>query len=440
MQFHAEYNWLNSYLNNDSFWLEDVISWDESFDLLLSDYTIYHFLTSAFFVNSHFFLDSCTKMSFLDVLFFSETDTFNASRELFDFVMWDHLSFISNNFFHSQFLFYTDYQNFFVLVLHNSPELTLALADFMNSYWVSATLSYLPSASFDIFTDTLVTYSEELNTLMILFVIFMWLFILCIAIFRNTKWSNSVDHYLGRINSWLFNLSRENRFQLEALCKVFFLIFFYAGMMILTFDDDQEEGIESFNQFLFYFFGLTIFYVIFQASIHSLSFLEASITEGRTLLFIVSQFRRDIVNVFAILFRCLTLFARLNIYDLNDDITDSYYIFLGDFDDDEYFSDLFFSINSVLFFDNDNLDDRSFFFENEMDISFDPFSLYFIIWGKLALSFFFLIEELARVALALYVMFLIVFEVQSVNRSYVEDNYLTNKSTTFGTNGFNNLK
>jgi len=150
-------------------------------------------------------------------------------------------------------------------------------------------------------------------------------------------------------------------------------------MMIFTFDDDQEESIEAFDQFLFYFFILTIFYVIFQASIHSLSFLEASIKEGRTVVFIVSQFRRDVVNVFAILFRCITLFARLNIYDLNDDITDSYYIFLGDFDDDEYFSDLFFSINSVLFFDNDNLTDRSFFFENEMDINFDLFSLYFII-------------------------------------------------------------
>ncbi len=440
MQFYSEYNWLSSYLNNDSFWLEDVISWDESFDLLLSDYTVYHFLTSSFFINSHFFLDSCTKMSFLDILFFSETDTFNNSRELFDFIMWDHLSFISTNFFYSQFLFYTDYQNFFVLVLHNSPELTLALVDFTNSYWVNATLNYLPSAAFDTFTDSLINSSEELNTLLMLFVLFIWLLILFINIVRNNKWTNATEHYLGRINTWLFSLSKENRFQLEALCKVFFLLLLYTSMMIFTFDDDQEESIEFFNQFLFYFFGLTIIYIIVQSSIHSLSFLEASVAEGRTVLFIVSQFRRDFVNVFAVLFRCLTLFARLNIYDLNDDITDSYYIFLGDFDDDEYFNDLFFSINSVIFFDNDNLDDRSFFFENELDINFDFFSLYFIMWGKLALSFFFLIEELARITLALYVMFLIVFEVQSVNRSYTEDNYLYTKGSEFKNQGFNNLK
>jgi hypothetical protein len=70
---------------------------------------------------------------------------------------------------------------------------------------------------------------------------------------------------------------------------------------------------------------------------------------------------------------------RLNIYDIVDDIFDSYYIFVGDFDDDEYFSDLFFPIFSVMFFDTDVNDDRSFFFEDEVDFSNDLFSLYFIM-------------------------------------------------------------
>jgi len=55
MKFNAEFNWLESYLDNDSLWLEDVLNWDETFDLILSDYNIFSFLTSAFFVNSHFF-------------------------------------------------------------------------------------------------------------------------------------------------------------------------------------------------------------------------------------------------------------------------------------------------------------------------------------------------------------------------------------------------
>ena len=56
-------------------------------------------------------------MSFLDVLLLSEADSFNSSRELFDFVMYDTLSYLSTTFFFSQTLYYTDYQDFFVVVL-----------------------------------------------------------------------------------------------------------------------------------------------------------------------------------------------------------------------------------------------------------------------------------------------------------------------------------
>jgi hypothetical protein len=39
------------------------------------------------FLNSHFFLDSLTKLSFLDILLLSESNQTNSSRELFDYVM-----------------------------------------------------------------------------------------------------------------------------------------------------------------------------------------------------------------------------------------------------------------------------------------------------------------------------------------------------------------
>ena len=122
---------------------------------------------------------------------------------------------------------------------------------------------------------------------------------------------------------------------------------------------------------------------------------------------------------------------RLNIYDLLDDILDSYYIFVCDFDDDEYFSELFFSIFSVMFFDTDNNDDRSFFFEDELDFSADLFSIYFIVWSKFVLFLFFALEEVARVLLAFYVVYLIIFEIQAVNRTFVEDLYIFNKRSVF---------
>jgi hypothetical protein len=39
----------------------------------------------------------------------------------------------------------------------------------------------------------------------------------------------------------------------------------------------------------------------------------------------------------------------------------------------------------------------------------------------------FILEEIARVSLALYVTYLLIFEINAVNRSYVEDRYLVVK-------------
>ena len=202
-------------------------------------------------------------------------------------------------------------------------------------------------------------------------------------------------------------------------------------MMIATFDDDQEEILEFFNGMCFNFFILLFFYLVFKYSIHFFSFLEASVAEGRTASFIAKQFVRDGLNTFAFILRTLILMVRLNVYDMVDDFLDSYYIFLGDFDDDEYFIDLFFSMFTVMFFDTDNNDDRSFFLEDEMDLAGDLFAIYFVVWGKFALFLFFIIEEVLRMVLALYISYLIIFEVHSVNRSFVEDTYFTTKRSKF---------
>jgi hypothetical protein len=54
----------------------------------------------------------------------------------------------------------------------------------------------------------------------------------------------------------------------------------------------------------------------------------------------------------------------------------------------------------------------------------DFFSLYFLLWSKFVLFFFFALDEIARVFLAFYLVYLMIFEIQSVNRSYTEESYL----------------
>jgi hypothetical protein len=69
----------------------------------------------------------------------------------------------------------------------------------------------------------------------------------------------------------------------------------------------------------------------------------------------------------------------MNVYDTLEDFFDSYYIFVGDFDDDEYLNELLFSLNNTLFFTIDNQDDRSFLLEDENDFTNDLFYLYFLV-------------------------------------------------------------
>lgn len=181
-----------------------------------------------------------------------------------------------------------------------------------------------------------------------------------------------------RLNSYLFSASRELRLQLEAVYTLIFIFVLYVSMMIATFDDDQEELFEFFHGSSFYLFLAVFVYFLYKYSLHYFSFLEAS-EGGSRLVGLITQFAKDLANTFALSLRFGVLMLRLNIYDFLDDAIDSYYIFVCDFDDDEYFSELFFSVFSVLFFDLDNNDDRSFFFEDELDFSIDLFSLYFIL-------------------------------------------------------------
>jgi hypothetical protein len=149
--------------------------------------------------------------------------------------------------------------------------------------------------------------------------------------------------------------------------------------MIATFDDDQEEFLEIFNGMCFYLFSFLLVYFLYKYSIHYFAFLEASVNEGKGLNFAYTQFAKDALNTFAFVLRFFVLILRLNIYDSLDDFYDSYYIFVGDFDDDEYFVDFFGSLMSVMFFDSDVNDDRAFLLEDELDVIFNPLTLYFIV-------------------------------------------------------------
>jgi hypothetical protein len=194
----------------------------------------------------------------------------------------------------------------------------------------------------------------------------------------------------------------------------------------MAFDDDQEEVIEFIDTSFFNFLTIIIVFMLYRYSIHYFSFLEASISEGNAVKYVV-QVGKDTVNTISIFLRFYLLALRINIYDLLDDVMDSYYCLLIDFDDDEYFSELLLSIHGTLFFTNDNHDDRSFLLEDENGFMGDFFYLYFLIFGKIVFFLVFMIEEAGKVFLGFFISFLIIFEMHAVNCSYREDLYVNIK-------------
>lgn len=387
-------------------------------------------MTAAFFLNTHHFLDWFVKLSTLDALFIQDLDADLVSASLFNALAWDYSLLFSNVVFSLPSLFYADFQDVLTTLTFYSPELILAVHDSVAVHWLNSVIRHAPASSFDIYQDLTSTAASEFTEYLTSFVPFVIYTVLLVSLVRITPLMSSTDAYASRAYLYLYSMSTEVRFQFEAALQTFFFVFLYTSMMIATFDDDQEELLEFFNCMCYYFFLFTMVYYLYKYSIHYFSFLEPAKGDTKSTS-PFSQFLFDALNMIAFVMRFLVLMVRLNIYDGVDDVLDSYYIFMADFEEEEYFSDTFFSLFSVMSFDTDVNDDRSFLFEDEMDFSADLFTLYFLVWGKFAYFWMFILEEIARVSLALYVTYLLIFEINSVNRSYCEDNHFTSKRASF---------
>jgi hypothetical protein len=232
---------------------------------------------------------------------------------------------------------------------------------------------------------------------------------------------------MNRLYYYFYTVAVEFRLQFDMTLQLVFFFFFYWVVMLIIFDTDKEEFIESFNLSLFYFFLSIILFFLIKYSYHYFSFLEASVVEGRSVLFISKQFVRDVSNTLALFLRFFLLLFRLNIYDSLDDFYDSYYIFVGDFDEDDYLTENVLPLISNLMYTQDNNSDKVFMLEEEHVFFLDFFYIYFLIWGKLFFFLFLLVEEVLRVSLAIYIIYLIVLDVHAVNASYTEDLYLIKK-------------
>lgn len=308
------------------------------------------------------------------------------------------------------------------------PNVILNFNMFFYTEMLTTTMYQLPTSIYLLFADSSVSLFLNYGEFLFLFYFFLVFICLTLASLALLKTFFPTNFFLIKFFLVLFSLQILLRLDWNALFKTFFLISFYWIFLLSSFDDDFEELIELINSAYFFFFVNLIIFLFIKYSIHYFAFLEASLSEGTSITLILKQFLRDFINSFALLLRFFVLIFRLNIYDTLDDFYDSYYVYFGDFDEDEYYDELFFSI-IFFYFSYDNFDDKSCFFEEEFDWVYCLFFIYYIFVTKLFFFFFFIIEEILRLTLAFYICYLIIAEVHAVNTSLNESFFFKKKTS-----------
>ena len=415
------YSWTSSTsLIDTPYVLLNNLNWEDSSFLLENDlFFIIDLLTSSF-LSVYFSHMGFSNLSFLDLsLIGFDTSRLLSQSLLFDFVCWFDSFNISTS------LWFMSYSTDYLMLESMSEESTALFIFSFVSYLNIFTLTLLPSSLYD-------NFFLNLNFILLDYMVFFkWFifFILFLYLFRPLRLLNtqlSFYYSLSRFFVFTTSLSFENRISSDlSISLISFLLFIWV-LLLMSFDDIFGEVIDLFHGFLVVLLIFIILFLLVKYSIHYFSFLENTVSEGYSTSYFSKQMVRDLSNTFALFLRFFLLLFRLNIYDGLDDFLDSYYIFFCDFDEDSYFDEDMLGTNFYHYF-KDNQEDNVFFHPNEQDWLYDIFSRYWIMWSKLFLFLFFIVEEAFRIGLALYIFYLIIFEVHSVNLSYVEDLFISNK-------------
>jgi hypothetical protein len=323
-------------------------------------------------------------------------------------------------------MWYTDSQTFCSVALRHSPELVSAVNDFFVAYTNPFLLSYATTAASYVFSDYSSSLIQRALNLAALICLAAWLGTFFFSILRLLSWHHALEAYSTRLTLYLASLSKENRIQVESLLLTTLLFTTLFALNLITFKDLTEESSEALSVLLFKVFLVVYLFFLYKNSTHYLPFLEASLA-GRSTVSVLIQFVKDFANSFVLLLRFLTLLFRLNIYDAVDDVLDSNYIFICDFEEDSFFADTLATFYRAVLINTDLFGDKTVFFEPNLDASYDLFATYFLICSKFVSLIVFFLEEVGRVLLAFFIVYLVIFEMQSVNRSYAEDLFTTNR-------------
>lgn len=415
------YSWTSNTTSLDvSSLLLNTVNWEDSSFLLNNDFFFILNLLGESFASIYVSFFSNSPLSLFDfAIVQSYVGSTLSSALMYDSIawvqtLWPNLSLIFTS-------YSTDY-----LILNTLTEFSAnsIVYSFIN-YTSSFTITTAPTILYDAFNlnpgFSLLDYIVFIKW----FLLFIF-FILMLPSHRIGLISSGFNFFLARFYFFLSSFGFDNRVSIDLALLFLSFVFFVWVVLLIAFDDIFSEVVELFHGFLVFILLFIIVFLLGKYSIHYWAFLENTVSEGYTTAYVTKQMVRDLSNTFALFLRFFLLLFRLNIYDGLDDFLDSYYIFFCDFDEDSYFDEDMLGTNFFHYF-QDNQEDNVFFHPNEQDWFHDLFSRYWVIWGKLFLFIFFILEEAFRASLALYIFYLIIFEVHSVNLSYFEDDFISKK-------------
>ena len=419
----TSYEWIEHEINL----IDNSYSWEESSILSLLENFLLNLFFSDSFINTMVLVSPNLSFSLGDFVTLNLiTPDKNLNLSLVNNFYTDWFILLTNLNLTYKYLFFLGSNDYLLLIQTFNSELIIALSELFNYsslFVVKELIAYQYGYFFNTPDILLIEYTNFYSFLLISILLY-WVFNFYLS---KTSYKNTFQSLWTRYIYYFYSVSRENRIQFELFIQLTLFFIFSWVFTLMAYDDDEVEFIESISVFLSFYFLFIVSFLLFKYSVHYFSFLEASFIEGKSSSFIAKQFVRDVSNTFALFLRFFLLLLRLNIYDGLDDFLDSYYIAFIDFDCDTYYDELLVLSDSNLFFITDNHNDSGIYDEIESDILEDIFQKYFVTVGKFAYFWGFILEEAFRISLALYISYLIIFEVHSVNVSYKEDLFVSKK-------------
>ena len=305
-----------------------------------------------------------------------------------------------------------------------APELDSAFDTYVDTFVTSPQVESRVATVIDVLPMSAIQHGYDFMAQMIAYVFWAWIAVLTLCAIIALGWSDPLDPYFTRVNLYLGGWARSLRIQYEASLKFVVLALLYWVLALMSFDDEKEDFISFFDSSLVSFCLLLVFYVIWQHSLHFWAFLSATRGSGRRVRLIGEQFTSDMLSVVALSVRFYILLFRINVYDMLDDCFDSYYIFIGDFAENTYTEEALVHLSEGAATLAENQSDLALTHDTSLDGGRDLYVNLAILYFKVLTWLVFLLELALRLTLAIYVCYLVLFEVHGTSRGYVEDKYL----------------